>query len=349
MRPAVEGCVAVVTGSSGLCGRRLLEMLLERGAKKVIAFDREAAPAELAADARVRVVKKANLCDRQSVFDACEGADVVFHLAALVGPFYAHEQYDMVNYEGTVNVIEACKFHRVPRLVYSSSPSTRFTGANVRGLREDQMTICEPGHFLEPYAESKARGEVAVRDACCDELMTIAVAPHQVYGEWDPLFLPNFLASADRLRVFGSGENEVSVCYVGNYCHGLMLGYTSLVPGSPSLGKYYVVTDGGKCKLWRLLDSAIVAMGSESLFSRAHLPVALLYCVSYVGKLANARLTPFVVTMLTIDRYFDISNAEKDLGYTPLVQHDAAWQKTIEWFKNHRDWWQEKARGTIKK
>ncbi len=188
-----------------------------------------------------------------------------------------------------------------------------------------------------------------MREANCPALMTVAVAPHQVYGEWDPLFLPNFLASADRLRVFGSGENEVSVCYVDNYCHGLILGFLSLVAGSPSLGKYYVVTDGGKCKLWRLLDSAVTAMGSASLFSRAHLPVALLYCVSYVGKLANARLTPFVVTMLTIDRYFDISNAEKDLGYTPLVQHDVAWQKTLEWFKNHRAWWQEKAAGTVKK
>jgi hypothetical protein len=26
--------------------------------------------------------------------------------------------------------------------------------------------------------------------ACCDELMTIAIAPHQVYGPRDTLFLP---------------------------------------------------------------------------------------------------------------------------------------------------------------
>ncbi len=28
-----------------------------------------------------------------------------------------------------------------------------------------------------------------------------------------------------KLRVFGPGENRISVCYCDNYCHGLMLGY----------------------------------------------------------------------------------------------------------------------------
>ncbi len=351
MRPCVEGCVAVVTGSSGLCGRRLVEMLLARGAKKVVCFDRDPPPEHFVTETRVRVVKKADLCDRESVFGACEGADVVFHLAALVGPFYRPEDYRRVNYDGTVNVVEACRFHGVPRLIYSSSPSTRFTGDNVRGLREEQMTICAPGRFLEPYAETKAQGELAAREANCALLMTVALAPHQVYGPWDPLFLPNFLAAAEsgRLRVFGNGENEVSVCFVDNYCHGLILAFLSLIEGSPSLGKYYVVTDGGKVKLWRFLDEAITAIGLPSIFDRAHLPTWLLYGVSHIGKMMNARLTPFTVTMLTIDRFFDVTNAERDLGYTPLVAHDDAWKLTLEWYKEHGDWWREQAAKTMNK
>jgi hypothetical protein len=50
----------------------------------------------------------------------------------------------------------------------------------VRGLREEDMQICEPGHFLELYAETKAKAEVVIRNANCETLMTIAVAPHQV-------------------------------------------------------------------------------------------------------------------------------------------------------------------------
>ncbi|KNC71039.1 hypothetical protein SARC_16428, partial [Sphaeroforma arctica JP610] len=61
----------------------------------------------------------------------------------------------------------------------SSSPSTRFDGNDMYGVTEDDMQIRQEGEFLEPYAETKAMGEVAMRDACCDEFMTVAIAPHQ--------------------------------------------------------------------------------------------------------------------------------------------------------------------------
>ena len=99
--------------------------------------------------------------------------------------------------------------------------------------------------FLQTYAETKAMGEKAVSSACCDSLLTVSVAPHQVYGPHDLLFLPNLLSTAGDglLRVFGGGENICSFCYVDNYCHGLMCGADALKKGSPALGKFYIVTD----------------------------------------------------------------------------------------------------------
>lgn len=43
-----------------------------------------------------------------------------------------------------------------------------------------------------------------MREACCDSLMTVAIAPHQVYGPRDKLFVLNFLKAAEGglLRVF---------------------------------------------------------------------------------------------------------------------------------------------------
>ncbi len=42
----VEGANCVVTGGSGLCGRRLVEMLAEKGAARVVSFDISAKPAD---------------------------------------------------------------------------------------------------------------------------------------------------------------------------------------------------------------------------------------------------------------------------------------------------------------
>ncbi len=222
------------------------------------------------------------------------------------------------------------------------------TGDHVRGLREEQMQMCST--FLEEYAKTKAVAEMKIREANNgDSLMTIAVAPHQVYGPYDSLFLPNFLANGEKLRIFGSGENCISVCYVDNYCHGLICAFRSMEKGAKCLGGYYVITDGGKVNLWQLLDSAITFHGMTSLFSKFKLPASLLYPIAHVGKFFGGRLTPYTVTMLTIDRWFDITNAETDLNYQPVVAHDMAWKSTLEWFKENQEWWKKAAERTIKK
>ena len=38
-------------------------------------------------------------------------------------------------------------------------------------------------------------------------------------------------------------------------------GYLALYKGSPALGKFYIVTDGGKKKFWHILDDAMVQLG----------------------------------------------------------------------------------------
>jgi nucleoside-diphosphate-sugar epimerase len=68
--------------------------------------------------------------------------------------------------------------------------------------------------FLVAYAEFKAKAEIAVTAALDPpNLHTIIVAPHQVYGPHDPLFLPNLLEAAgnNMLRIFGPGRNLISV------------------------------------------------------------------------------------------------------------------------------------------
>ena len=83
-----------------------------------------------------------------------------------------------VNYQGTVNVIDACKKHGIKKIVMSSSPSTRLDGNDINGLKETELKI--PRKFLQAYAESKCKGEEACMAVCDGEnLLTVAVAPHQ--------------------------------------------------------------------------------------------------------------------------------------------------------------------------
>mmetsp|Transcript_38422 Transcript_38422/g.89321 ORF Transcript_38422/g.89321 Transcript_38422/m.89321 type:complete len:303 (-) Transcript_38422:83-991(-) len=257
-------------------------------------------------------------------------------------PFHDRDKYLAVNYHGTLHVLEGCQTHTVRRLVYSSSPSTRFHGQDLTGPTEDQLTF--PKRFMALYAETKALAEQAITKAADASLLTISVAPHQVYGPHDALFLPSLLETManGRLRVFGRGKNLISTCYVDNYCHGLLCGADALVDASsPALGRFYIVTDGEPRSFWDMINSAGMAMGFQDLFSRWHLPVWLLYTLAYVCNVVGwvtgkkLKLNPFNVCMLTIHRYFSIENARRDLGYEPQFTFEEGWGITVAWFKEH--------------
>ena len=61
----------VVTGGSGFVGQRLVEMLVERGAQRVVSFDIAPTPRDALQDARV-VYQQGNLTKLDDVLKACE-------------------------------------------------------------------------------------------------------------------------------------------------------------------------------------------------------------------------------------------------------------------------------------
>lgn len=364
----------LVTGGSGFVGQRLVEMLVERGCKKVISFDIAPTPKDGWQRDEIEYVK-GDLTDAEFIMKLCAtkwildkkegeiGIECVFHIAALVGPYHHDDMYRKVNYDGSVNVLNGCKANNIKRIVMSSSPSTRFPypDPNVRNKTEDELAVINGGDFapkfLQPYAETKAMGEKIVRDACGSkdsDLLTIAVAPHQVYGPRDGLFLPNLLdaAGSGKLRIFGDGQNKISFCHVDNYCHGLILGHEALYAGSPALGKFYIITDGPGVYFWKALDQCIIAMGFASLFDKFKVPgwlmMGIAHLVLFFGSIWHMltgtpkhvinfklKLIPFSIKMLLIDREFNIAAAKKDLKYEPIYSFEEGWAQTIEWFKEN--------------
>ena len=93
-------------------------------------------------------------------------------------------------------------------------------------------------------------------------------------------------------------------------------------------------------------------MGFTSLHSKFHLPVwfilPLAYVVVFLGAIFSfltrtpphivnfhMKLNPFAVKMLIIHRYFNISAAEKDLKYVPVITFEQGWEQTKQWFRNN--------------
>ena len=148
----------LVTGAGGFIGSHLAEALVEAGAR-VKAMIRYSGKADwgnleyMPADRKAALeVVAGNVEDPHFTIRAAEGQEVIFHLAALITiPFsyVAPTSYVRTNVEGTLNVLEAARIHRTPRVVHTSTSETYGT-AHYTPIDEKH-----PIHAQSPYAASK--------------------------------------------------------------------------------------------------------------------------------------------------------------------------------------------------
>ena len=328
----------IVTGGNGMVGKRLLQMLKKQGDRKILSLDIvETANNEKIAD--IEYIQ-CDITNSNQLKECTKGGyDIMIHTAALVGPYHPIPTYKQVNFIGTVNVIEACKANKIKVLVDCSSPSTRMDGGDILGTESSLLKYAE-GAWIHEYAQTKALGEMAVLATNNQELRTCAIAPHQVYGEEDKLTLPSFIKAAKSgfLRIFGEGENIVSFTHVDNIAYALHLAGNTLSGENyqDCAGKFYVVTDGDAQYFWKSIDEGCMKIGFGSLRSKAHIgrfwAYFLAYLVSFISKITgfNAKLTPFAVKMTMNNRFFSIKEAQKDLGYEPIVKFEEKWVDCME-------------------
>jgi nucleoside-diphosphate-sugar epimerase len=99
---------ALVTGACGFSGSHLCKWLLDRE-WDVTAMDLDSAPKNFLADILDRIqFVPADLTQKESLGAAVDGAQIVFHPAAIFNYSASMELLRAVNVEGTRNLIEAC-------------------------------------------------------------------------------------------------------------------------------------------------------------------------------------------------------------------------------------------------
>merc|ERR1719334_1591767 len=123
-----------------------------------------------------------------------------------------------------------------------------------------------------------------------DGLFTTVIAPHQVYGERDQLFVPNFLRTGaeGKLFIFGDGQSIVSLTHCDNVCWALILASTALRDEKyrqQIAGQFYFVTDDVTENIWDLMDGALHEYDPKMtpIIDRIRLNVVFLYLIAYIG------------------------------------------------------------------
>ncbi len=223
---AFEGTRIVVTGGAGNVGSHIVDAVIANGAREVIALDAmvRGVPENIApaiATGRARLVE-IDIRDREAVRANIDGADIVFHQAALrwtrCQEFPRECQEVMV--DGTFNVLEAAADAKVKRVVLASS-AVVYGEPRSLPIDEDQ-----PANGATVYGAAKIANEQMGRAyAHLRDLPTTSLRYFNVYGprmdvrsEYVEVMVRwlNLIDQGKPLSLFGDGSASVDFVYVGD-------------------------------------------------------------------------------------------------------------------------------------
>jgi len=328
----------LVTGGTGFIGHALAMQLLD-GGHDVHVIGRSASPSKEKCFQGI-AYHQGNLAEGSIPKEPLSGTELVFHVAAKAGVGVSYGDYYSANYLGTTNLIEACHAHGVPRLIHTSTPSVVFSGESIRGGDESMPYLSSR---LSPYAHSKALAEKAVLEAHSPgRFQTMALRPHLVWGEGDRHLLPRVIQRhrAKKLKIVGSGENQVDLTHIDNVCHAHACGMNALLESDEAGGKAYFIGQEEPVRLWPWLNQLFGKLGLPPLERRIPFPVtyfAGLFLEKAWGLAkpgADPPMTRFVACQLAHDHWFSSRAAKNEIGYRPLRSMDDCLEKSLPWLRS---------------
>ncbi|WP_405514329.1 NAD-dependent epimerase/dehydratase family protein [Streptomyces canus] len=318
---SVRGKKILVTGGAGTIGSNLVDLLAEGGAREIVVLDnfvrgRRANLAQALPSGVVEVVE-GDVRDVETVKKVTEGADLVFHLAAIRITQCAEEPRlaNEVLVDGTFNVIEAAAAAGVGKVIASSS-------ASVYGMAEVFPTT-ERHHAYNNdtfYGAAKAFNEGMLRSFhAMYGLDYVALRYFNVYGprmDIHGLYTEVLIRWMERIEagepplILGDGTQTMDFVDVRDIARANVLAAESDVTD-----EVFNVASGTETSLRELADGLLEAMGAEGL-EPVHGP---------------ARSVNSVVRRLA-----DTSQAAERLGFTAEIDLRTGLRDLVQWWRSER-------------
>jgi len=311
----------LVTGAGGFIGSHLVEYLLEKGSD-VRAFVRYNGRgdwgmlSDIPAESQKSIeVIAGNICDPFFVKKAVQGCDYVFHLAALIGIPYSYiapNDYINVNVHGTLNVLQACRDERTPRLIHTSTSETYGTA---------QYVPIDEKHPLQgqsPYSASKIGADKIVESYFKSfRTPVVTVRPFNTFGPRQSAraFIPTIISQVLTRNeiILGSLEPVRDLTFVKDTVDGLVtVGLCDRV-----LGKVVNLGIGTGHTIGNVAKHILKLMSKETM----------------VIKKEPKRVRPQKSEVMQL--ISDNTIAKETCGWHPKYTFEKGLEETIEWIKEN--------------
>ena len=262
--------------------------------------------------------------DAEAVRNALPGHDAIVHFAA-----ESHVDRSVsdsgifveTNVVGTQRLLDAALALGIERFVHVSTDEV------YGSIDEGEWDEEEPLLPNSPYSASKAGSDLLVRSYHRTHGLNTSITrcsnnygPYHFPEKVIPLFVTNLI---DGLHVplYGDGQNQRDWLHVDDHCRGI-----ALVLQKGRAGEIYNIGGGTELSNRELTDMLLQATGRDESFvdyvedRKGH---DRRYCVS-IDKISN------------------------ELGYAPQVPFDQGLAEVVQWYRDHREWWEPlKARAAL--
>jgi nucleoside-diphosphate-sugar epimerase len=314
----------LITGSSGLIGRWVIEQLLANEVQVVGLDTRPAAKPEWEAFHHRVDILDAEAIER--IFQE-EKPTMLIHLAArcdLDGNTLADYE---ANRQGVRNVCTAVrKCGSVQRAIYTSSQLV----CGVGHIPKNDLDFCPS----TPYGESKVCTEQIVREENGGDTEWIITRPTTVWGPYVNEHYQGLLRHIRRGTYFHSGSGELlkSYSFAGNIAHQYVMMLSA--PNELVHEKVFFLADYEPFSLRRYCDSLAEELGARPIRT-VPLPIARL--LGLVGDGFNAvgwkkfPYNSFRLKNIRTEYVFDLSETEKVCGDLPF-DFETGVKLTARWY-----------------
>jgi UDP-glucose 4-epimerase len=251
----VTGRSYLVTGGTGFLGSALTRRLVHAGSRVRVFDNNSRGRLSRLRDLEQQIeYVEGDIRDQAAVDRACEGVDIVCHLAFVNGTEFFYSKPDLVldvAVKGISNVIESAIRHRVPELMVMSSSEVYHQPNRVPTDETVALSIPDCLNPRYSYAAGKILSEImAVNYGRRHFSRVTIVRPHNVYGAdmGEEHVIPQFVARMKALQahptepipfaIQGTGLQTRSFVYVDDFIDALML----VLEDGEHLGIYHIGT-----------------------------------------------------------------------------------------------------------
>lgn len=318
----------VVTGGAGFIGANFIYyMLKQRPADKIICFDKLTYAGNMATLDKAMTKEKfkfirGDIADRQAVDKLFrdEKPDIIVNFAAESHVDRSIEDPELflrTNILGTSVLLDACRKYGIDR--YHQVSTDEVYGDLPLDRPDLFFTETTPLHTSSPYSASKASADLLVQAYSRTYKIPVTISrcsnnygPFHFPEKLIPLMIINALHDK-KLPVYGKGENVRDWLYVKDHCSAI-----NLVLTKGKAGEVYNIGGHNERRNIDVVKIILKELGKpESLIEHVE------------DRKGHDR------------RYaIDPTKIKNDLGWEPETKFEDGIKQTIQWYLDHKDWWE---------